>query len=177
MALLTRLLIFFLPDFIIGNIVHNTVFNMPDRNPIYHFYGSLRHVGTVTLFPMCLLRYFETVRAYLAGYVLSSFFIWPNYYFIRSHIPPTYGTLTLFRAPLLGLLPTMLFSDFQNFFLAYVSASRLSVHHLRLNIPHSHRIYINAFSTYGNIDIGLLFPVVYSFLDNDCHEPHFSPAW
>jgi len=45
-------------------------------------------------------------------------------------IPPTYGTLTLFRAPLLGLLPTMLFSDFQNFFLAYVSANRPSVHHL-----------------------------------------------
>lgn len=60
MAVLTRMSLFFLPDFIIGNIVHNTVFNMPDRNPIYHFYGSLRHVGTVTLFPMCLLRYFET---------------------------------------------------------------------------------------------------------------------
>lgn len=93
-------------------------------------------------------------------------------------IPPTYGTLTLFRAPpLLGLLPTMLFSDFQNFFLAYVSASRLSVRHLRLNIPHSHRnFHGNAFSTNGNIDIGLLFPVAFSFLDSDCHEPHFSPV-
>lgn len=60
MAVLARTDLFFLPDFIIGNIVNNTVFNMPDRNPIYHFYGSLRHVGTVTLFPMCLLRYFET---------------------------------------------------------------------------------------------------------------------
>lgn len=59
-AVLVRTGLFFLPDFTIGNIVHNTVFNMPDRNPIYHFYGSLRHVGTVTLFPMCLLRYFET---------------------------------------------------------------------------------------------------------------------
>lgn len=49
--------------------------------------------------------------------------------YCRLYRPPT-GTLTLFRAPLLGLLPTMLFSDFQNFFLAYVSASRLPVYHL-----------------------------------------------
>ena len=178
MALLTRLLIFFLPDFMVGNIVHNTVFNMPDRNPIYHFYGMCVTLKLLRFFPCAYFGTLKPVRAYLAGYVLSSFFIWPNYYFIHSYIPPTYGTLTLFRAPLLGLLPTMLFSDFQNFFLAYVSASRLSVRHLRLNIPHSHRnFHGNAFSTNGNIDIGLLFPVVFSFLDSDCHEPHFSPVW
>lgn len=142
------------------------------------FTGVCVTLELLRFFPCAYFGTLKPVRAYLAGYVLSSFFIWPNYYFIRSHIPPTYGILTLFRAPLSGLLPTMLFSDFQNFFLAYVSASRLSVRHLRLNIPHSYRnFHVNTFSTNGNIDIELLFPVVYSFLDNDCHEPHFSPAW
>lgn len=176
MALLTRLLIFFLSDFIIGNIVHNTVFNMPDRNPIYHFYGSLRHVGTVTLFPMCLLRYFETGSCLFSRLRAVILFHMTELLLYSLAYTAHLRYFNAFPRPLLGLLPTMLFSDFQNFFLAYVSASRLSVHHLRLNIPHSHRIYINAFSTYGNIDIGLLFPVAFSFLDSDCHEPHFSPV-
>lgn len=61
MAVLTRLLIFFLPNFMIGNTVHDTIFNTPNKNSIYHFYGSLRHVGIVTFFPRYLFRYFETV--------------------------------------------------------------------------------------------------------------------
>lgn len=162
----------------VGNAVHNTIFNMPNKNSIYHFYGMCVMLKLLRLFPCAYFGTLKPVRAYLAGYVLSSFFIWPNYYFIHSYIPPTYGTLTLFRAPLLGLLPTMLFSDFQNFFLAYISANRPSVRHLRLNIPHSHRnFHASAFSAYGRIDIDFLLPVVYSFLDNDCHEPHFSPVW
>ena len=178
MALLTRLLIFFLPVFMVGNIVHNTVFNMPDRNPIYHFYGSLRHVGTVTLFPMCLLRYFETGSCLFSRLRAVTLFHMTELLLYSLAYTAHLLYFNAFSAsPLLGLLSTMLFSDFQNFFLAYISSSRPSVHHLRLSIQHSHRnFHGNAFSTNGNIDIGLLFPVAFSFLDSDCHEPHFSPV-
>lgn len=128
-------------------------------------------------FPMCLLRYFETglclfsrSRAVILFHITELLLYSLAY---TAHLRYS----DAFPRPLLGLLPTMFFSDFQNFFLAYVSASRLPVCHLRLNIPHSHRnFHGNAFSTNGNIDIGLLFPVAFSFLDSDCHEPHFSPV-
>lgn len=129
-------------------------------------------------FPMCLFRYFETGSCLFSRLRAVILFRITRLLLYSSAYTAHLQYFNAFSAsPLLGLLPTMLFSDFQNFFLAYVSASRLSVCHLRLNIPHSHRnFHGNAFSTNGNIDIGLLFPVVYSFLDNDCHEPHFSPV-
>ena len=148
------------------------------KDSIYHFYGSLRHVETVTPFPMCLLRYFETgscLFSRLRAVILFHMTELLLYSFVYTAHLQYFNAFS--ASPLLGLLPTMLFSDFQNFFLAYVSASRPSVHHLRLNIQHSHRnFHGNAFSTNGNIDIGLLFPVAFSFLDSDCHEPHFSPV-
>lgn len=150
---------------------------MPDRNPIYHFYGSLRHVGTVTLFPMCLLRYFETGSCLFSRLRAVILFHMTELLLYSLAYTAHLRYFNAFLRPLVRVVAYHAFQRLSKLFLAYVSASRLSVRHLRLNIPHSHRnFHGNAFSTNGNIDIGLLFPVAFSFLDSDCHEPHFSPV-
>jgi hypothetical protein len=74
MAVLARTGLFFLPDFVIGNIMHHTVFNTPSRDQIYHCYGYNVAMNCY-VFPMCLRQDFETcfVTA-LVGYATVCLF-------------------------------------------------------------------------------------------------------
>ena len=58
-AVLARTGLFFLPDFIIGNVVHNTVFNTPSRTRYITVTGIVPH-WIVALFPCAYVRNFET---------------------------------------------------------------------------------------------------------------------
>lgn len=99
-AVLVRTGLFFLPDFTIGNIVHNTVFNTPSKDQIYHRYGNCTTLDCCT-FPMCLFQCFETV---LRLFSRSSYCIPISLYRVTTLFTrlllrrPLFDVLTLFRA-------------------------------------------------------------------------------
>lgn len=86
-AVLARTGLFFLPDFIIGNVVHNTVFNTPSRTRYITVTGIVPH-WIVALFP--------------CAYVSTSRLFCNRFSWLRHCIPiSSYQTTTLFACLLL----------------------------------------------------------------------------
>lgn len=109
-AVLARTGLFFLPDFVIGNIVHNTVFNTPSRDQIYHCYGNCTTLDCCT-FPMCLRQELRNLFYNLFSQLLHCIPI-PSYQTTTLFAclllrRPSFDVLTLFRA---GFKRTTLFA-------------------------------------------------------------------
>ena len=128
-------------------------------------------------FPMCLFRYFETGSCLFSRLRAVILFRITRLLLYSSAYTAHLRYFNAFPRPLVRVTAYHAFQRLSKPFSHLYQRKPSVCPPLRLNIPHSHRnFHASAFSTNGSIDIGLLFPVVYTFLDNDCHEPHFSPV-